>query len=243
MNRLSAALTLLAVCAQFATHSLVSAQDTELALPTLSAEEKAAGWKLLFDGESTAGWRGLGMEGMPDCWKVENRCLKCIGGAKNQNDLITTEQFENFELSFEWRFPKSKGNSGVKYRVQEVAGKGYAFGPEYQCMNDPDANDRHASGSLYDLIAPAGKKLVAPGEFNQSRIIVQGNHWEHWLNGVKVVEVEFGSEDLNAALAKSYFRKSDWGQNPRGYIALQNHRSEVLFRNLKLRELPAQATP
>lgn len=206
--------------------------------PTLSEDEKTAGWKLLFDGVSTTGWRGLGTDGVPKCWVVEDGCLKCLGGTKDANDLIAADQYENFELAFEWRFPKTKGNSGVKYRVQEKKGAGYAFGPEFQCMNDPGVTDIHASGALYDLFAPQGKKLVPQGEFNQSRIVVRGNHWEHWLNGVKVVEVEFGSEAMTAALAKSHFRNTDWGKKPLGYIALQNHHNEVLFRNIKIRVLP-----
>jgi hypothetical protein len=109
-------------------------------------------------------------------------------------------------------------------------------------MNDPGVNDRHASGSLYDLFAPQGKKLAPKGEFNRSRIVVQGHHLEHWLNGVKVVEADFDSDAMKAALAKSYFKKSNWGKEPRGYIVLQDHHSEVLFRNLKIRVLPSKSS-
>jgi hypothetical protein len=205
--------------------------------PSLTDAEKQAGWKLMFDGSSTAGWRGLGMEGFPAAWVVQDGCLRCTGGTKDANDLVTVDEYDNFEMSFEWMIPKLKGNSGVKYRVQEEQGKGYAFGPEYQCMYDPEAFDIHASGALYDLFAPVGKKLAPQGEFNQSRLVVQGNHIEHWLNGVKVVEAEFGSEAMNAALAKSHFRNSDWGKKPLGHIILQDHHSEVYFRNLKIRVL------
>ncbi len=206
--------------------------------PALTDAEKQDGWKLMFDGVSTAGWRGLGMDGFPEVWVVQDGCLRCLGGYKGANDLVTVDEYENFEMSFEWMFPKKSGNSGVKYRVQEQKGKGYAFGPEYQCMNDPDATDKHASGSLYDIFAPEGKKLMPQGEFNKSRIIVQGNHVEHWLNGVKVVSAEFGSDAMNAALAQSHFKNSDWGKKPRGHIILQDHHSEVFFRNLKIRVLP-----
>jgi hypothetical protein len=209
--------------------------------PKLSDAEKQAGWKLLFDGVTTGGWRGLGMDGFPPVWVIQDGCLRCLGGYKDANDLVTVDEYENFELSFEWMIPKRNGNSGVKYRVQEQKGKGYAFGCEYQCMNDPDATDKHASGSLYDVFAPVGKKLAPQGEFNQSRIVVQGNHVEHWLNGVKVVEAEFGSAAMNEALATSHFRNSDWGRKPAGHIILQDHHSEVFFRNLKIRVLPASA--
>lgn len=176
------------------------------------------------------------MDSFPsDLWRIEDGCFHCLGGSKI-NDLVTTAEYENFDLSFEWRIPKLQGNSGVKYRVQEQKGKGFAFGPEYQCMNDPGATDRHATGSLYELVAPEGKKLAPEGEFNQSRIVVRGNHGEHWLNGVKVAEFEFGSGALNAAIQKSKFRNTDWGRKPRGHIALQDHHDEVWFRNIKIRE-------
>ena len=205
--------------------------------PTLTEVEKQAGWKLLFDGVSAAGWRGLGMDGFPSVWVIENGCLRCLGGVKNANDLVTVDEYQNFELSFEWMIPKLNGNSGVKYRVQDEKGKGYAFGCEYQCMNDPEATDKHASGALYDVFAPQGKKLAPQGEFNQSLIVVNGNHVEHWLNGVKVVDAEFGSDAMNEALKTSHFRNSDWGKNPVGHIILQDHHSEVSFRNIKIRVL------
>lgn len=212
------------------------------AINVLTDEEKRTGWKLLFDGVTTNGWRGLGMEGFPSVWVIENGCLRCLGGYKGANDLVTVDKYENFEFSFEWMFPKRSGNSGVKYRVQEKKGQGYAFGPEYQCMNDPEATDKHASASLYDLFPPVGKKLKPQGEFNQSRIVLRGNHVEHWLNGVKVVEAEFGSEAMKAALAQSHFKNSDWGKNPVGHLILQDHHSEVFFRNLKIRVLRAAGT-
>jgi hypothetical protein len=210
------------------------------AKPALTAAEKTDGWVLLFDGETPTGWRGLGMDRVPDCWVVADGCLKCLGGTKGVNDLIADKQYENFEFAFEWRFPKSKGNSGVKYRVQEKPGQGHAFGPEFQLMNDPGVSDKRSTGALYNLVAPEGKKLAPDGEFNRGRIVARGNRSEHWVNGVKVVEAEFGSEALTAALAKSVFKNSDWGKTPRGFIALQNHQNEVLFRDLKIRELPAE---
>lgn len=210
--------------------------------PALTDAETAAGWKLLFNGVSTDGWRGLGMKDFPaDLWKIENGCLHCLGGKKT-NDLVTVNQYENFELSFEWMVPKLNGNSGVKYRVQEQKGHGFAFGPEYQCMYDPDAQDKQATGSLYDVLPPVGKKLKPQGQFNRSRVLVQGNHVEHWLNGVKVIDCEFGSQKVEAAIAKSKFKGTDWGKKPLGHIVLQDHHDEVWFRNLKLRELPTTAT-
>lgn len=221
---------------------LFSAARQSSAQAVLTKQEKADGWKLLFDGVSTNGWRGLGMDSFPsELWKIENGCFHCLGGKKT-NDLVTVDEYENFELSFEWMVPKLNGNSGVKYRVQEQKGHGFAFGIEYQCMYDPDATDKQASGSLYDVLPPVGKKLEPQGQFNHSRIIVQGNHIEHWLNGVKVIDCEFGSEQLNKAIAKSKFKGTDWGKNPLGHIVLQDHHDEVWFRNLKIRQLPAKGT-
>ena len=209
----------------------------------LSDAEKQAGWKLLFDSASTDGWRGLGTDGFPkQAWEVKDGCLHCFGG-KNTDDLITVDKHENFEISFEWMVPKLNGNSGVKYRVQETKGKTFAFGCEYQCMYDPDATGKEATGSLYDVLPPTGKKLQPQGEFNQSRILVRGNHVEHWLNGVKVVEFEFWSDAFKEAIAKSKFKGSaTWAKDPRGHIALQDHGDEVFFRDLKIRDLPAEAS-
>lgn len=206
--------------------------------PTLSDDEKKAGWVLLFDGTTTAGWRGLGMDHFPSVWHVEDGNLHCTGGGKDANDLVTEKEYENFDLYFEWMVPKLKGNSGLKYRVQEKKGQGFAFGCEYQCMYDPDQFNKEASGSLYDVIAPKGKILMPQGEFNISRIILHGNHVEHWLNGVKVVDAEFGSPEMEAAIAKSKFKNTNWGKKPLGHIILQDHHDEVYFRNLKIRESP-----
>ena len=220
--------------------SLLAGDAAPTTRPSLTDAESQGGWKLLFDGVTTEGWRGLGIEGFPKgVWEVKDGCLHCLGGPKT-TDLITTAKHENFDLTFEWMIPKLKGNSGVKYRVQETKGNGTAFGCEYQCMYDPDATGKDATGSLYDVLPPNGKKLQPQGEFNHSRILVQGNHVEHWLNGVKTVEFEFGSDTLKEAVAKSKFKDSPtWAKDPLGYIALQDHHDEVFFRNLKIHDLPA----
>jgi len=207
--------------------------------PTLTDAEKLAGWTLLFDGVSTNGWKGLGMEGFPsDIWVIHDGCFHCLGGPKS-NDLVTLKKYENFDLTFEWMVPKLNGNSGLKYRVQEQKGHGFAFGCEYQCMYDPGKTDKHATGSLYDVLPPQGNKLEPAGQFNHSRILIDGNHGEHWLNGIKVVEFEFASDALNAAIAKSKFKNTDWGKIPLGHLILQDHHDEVWFRNIKIRELPS----
>jgi hypothetical protein len=117
---------------------------------------------------------------------------------------------------------------------------GVSFGPEYQIMWDPGVDDKHATASLYDVIAPQNKRLRPIDQFNQSRIKVQGNHVEHWLNAVKTVEFDFDSPEVKAALAQSKFKDTDWAKKPSGYIALQDHHDEAFFRNIKIRELPVK---
>ena len=208
---------------------------------TLTEQEKKDGWVLLFDGKTTAGWRLLGGDAIPpDRWAVRDGLLVHLPTKGGGKDIIYDKPVEHFELSWEWRVPKPNGNSGVKYRVQETKGKSGAFGPEYQMMADGDKADKGATGSLYDVIPPTNKKLAPEGQFNHSRIVVRGNRGEHWLNGQKTVEFEFWSEAFNQAVAKSKFKDPKaWAGNSKGFIALTDHGDEAHFRNIKLRELPA----
>jgi hypothetical protein len=224
---------------------LVRAADDKPA--ALTDEEQKAGWKLVFDGVSTKGWRGLGRKEFPaQGWEVADGCLhhKAKGGG---GDITLNDPYENFELSIEWKAAKS-ANSGIKYRVAESPGGTSAFGCEYQILDDEHAAEgkskggKVSAGSLYELFAPSDKKKVKPtGEFNQTRILVQGDHAEHWLNGEKIVEFEFNSDAWKAAVAQSKFRSSTtFGQTKKGQIALQDHGDEVWYRNVKIRELPAK---
>jgi hypothetical protein len=228
--------TLLCVCAAFV--SIAGAAAAEL-----SPDEKSAGWKLLFDGSSTAGWRSLGKKEFPEKgWEVQEGCLHHIakGGG---GDITYTDPFENFELTFEWKAAPG-ANSGVKYRVEDKPGS--AFGPEYQVIDDakhPDAkNAKRTSGALYDIFAPAPEKVLKPaGEFNTSKIVVKGNHLEHWLNDVKLVEAEVGSDTWKSAIAASKFaKKPEFGSNASGQICLQDHGDEVWYRNIRIHPLPAK---
>jgi hypothetical protein len=211
----------------------------------LTEEEQKAGWKLLFDGVSTKGWRGLGRkEFPPQGWEVADGCLhhkaKAGGG-----DITPEDPCENFELYIEWKVAPG-ANSGIKYRVAESPGKTFAFGCEYQVLDDEHSAEgkkgKVSTGSLYDVIAPNDKKKLNPtGEFNQTRILVQGEHAEHWLNGEKIVEYEFNSEAWKAAVAQSKFKSSPaFGQTRKGQLALQDHGDEVWYRNIKIRQLPAK---
>jgi 3-keto-disaccharide hydrolase len=212
---------------------------------TLTAKEKTAGWKLLFDGKSTKGWRAFKNAPFPaDHWVAADGALKCVGG-KKVTDIVTDEEFDSFELAWEWRMSPG-GNSGVKYLVDEAmsprANDGIGF--EYQILDDekhPDAKkgkdgDRTA-GSLYDLIPAAKDKTLHPvGEWNESRIVVDGNHVEHWLNGVKVLAYERGSADMKARIAESKYKDiKGFGEVKKGHLLLQDHDSEVAFRNMKIR--------
>lgn len=239
------ALLFVAICVVAA-----SAQD-KTPVNQLTKAEKAAGWRLLFDGKTLDGWRGFHNDKAPGGWAIEDGCIKKIQAqgelGEAGGDLITVDQFDNFEFSVEWKLSKG-GNSGIKYLVSEnlpPKGKsGVSF--EYQVLDDqnhPDAKagiaGNRTAGSLYDLIpASNNKKLNPPGEFNQTRIIVRGNHIEHWLNGVKVVEFERGGEKLKQHIAESKFKNTKgFGETAKGHILLQDHGDAVWYRNIKIRTL------
>jgi hypothetical protein len=212
---------------------------------TLTDEEQKAGWKLLFDGASTKGGRGLGRKEFPaQGWDVAEGCLHHKKGGGG-GDITPDGASENFELSIEWKIAPTT-NSGIKYRVEESQGKTSAFGCEYQILDDDKTaegkNAKVSTGALYDVLPPNDKKKLKPaGEFNVTRILVQGDHAEHWLNGEKILEYEFNGEAWKAAIAKSKFKGSaTFGQTRKGQICLQDHGGEVWFRNIKIRELPAK---
>lgn len=204
----------------------------------LTLDERSAGWKLLFDGKTPQGWRSYRKQTFPkNGWVAEDGWLKCVARGRG-GDIVTVEQFTDFEFSWEWRIP-AKANNGVKYLVNEQRSGGP--GHEYQMIDDSTVKPgKGATASFYDVLAPApNKPLKPPGEINQSRIVIQGNHVEHWLNGAKVLEYELGSEAVKAAVAKSKFKGiPDFGTKVRGPILLTDHGSDAYFRNLKIRELP-----
>jgi 3-keto-disaccharide hydrolase len=209
------------------------------ALNTLTAAERAAGWRLLFDGRTTDGWRGFKKRAVPSGWQVVDGALTRTGDG---GDLVTTQTFKNFELTLEWKVAPG-GNSGIFYRASEDDDEIYWTAPEMQVLDDarhPDGKSRlTAAGSDYALYpAPAG--IVKPaGEWNQVRIIVNGRHVEHWLNGVRVVQYELWSPDWEVKVAGSKFAPHPhYGRNTEGYIGLQDHGDWVAFRNIKIKVLP-----
>ena len=205
---------------------------------TLTAEEKAAGWRLLFDGKTTAGWRGYKQQGMPEGWQVVDGALTRVGQA---GDIITVDQFQDFELTLEWMVAPG-GNSGIFFRASEDTDWIYQNAPEMQVLDDAAHQDglqrETAAGSNYAL-HPARQGVVKPaGEWNSVRILVRGNHVEQWMNGVKVVEYELGDADWKQRVANSKFAAwPEYGTNARGHIGLQDHGDRVAFRNIKIREL------
>ena len=241
-NRLLAACVAAALMAvpQLVLAQAASGSATER-LNILTPEERAAGWRLLFDGHSTVGWRGWKMDSMPSGWGARDGELTRVRPAA---DIITTEKFKNFELSLEWNIAKN-GNSGIFYRASEDPGDNaiYWSAPEMQVLDDaghPDGQSRlTAAGSDYGLYpSPAG--VVKPaGQWNKVRLVVNGTHVEHWLNGVKVVEYELLSPDWEAKVKASKFADHPrYGRNAEGYIGLQEHEFRVAFRNIKIRVLP-----
>ena len=204
---------------------------------TLTAEEQAAGWKLLFDGKTVAGWVTIS-SGEPPAkgWEVIEGALarKSTGG-----DLISTEKFARFELTWEWKMAKENGNSGVKYNLPDAT---KPLGCEYQLLGKTDrTGEKHETASLYDLIAPATDTVVnPPGEWNSGRVLFDTHKAEHWINGRKAVEYEPGSEALAALIQTSHFRKVEgFGKPTESPILLQDHGGEVYFRSIKIRPLPA----
>jgi hypothetical protein len=237
--------------------------DPSTAAPnTLTDAEKAAGWRLLWDGRSTEGWHSAKADVFPaKGWEIKDGILTVLasGGAESAagGDIITREPFTEFELQLDFRITPG-ANSGIKYFVQPnldpitgsgaKAATGSAIGLEFQILDDerhPDAklgrDGNRTIGSLYDLMPAAKTKPVRPiGEWNTARIVVRGKHVEHWLNGAKVLEYERGSLAFRELVAQSKYKNiPGFGEWADGHILLQDHGNAVSFRNLKIR-IPAK---
>jgi len=209
----------------------------------LTDEEIEGGWKLLFNGYSTAGWRGYNTKEMDEGWTVEDGNLVALGkGGDIGGDIITDEEFGSFELALEWKISPG-GNSGILYHVVEGDYPAvYATGPEYQIIDDlgfPEPLEEwQTTGANYGMHAPQRTKIKPAGEWNSSRIILENDHVEHWLNGVKVVEYTLWNDEWNKLVAEGKWKNyPDYGRARKGHISLQDHGSMTWFRNIKIRTL------
>ncbi len=215
---------------------LARAADNEL-----TAAEKAAGWQLVFDGHSFNGLRAYRQKGPPTVgWEIKDGLLKTIPKVKGQ-ELITEKKFTDFEFSWDWRVAVG-GNNGVKYCVTED--RPHAPGYEYQMLDDqrhPDAQHGplRQTAAFYYVLPPAADKAYHPaGEWNTSRIVIKGDHVEHWLNGQLALAYDLGSAAVKAGVAQSKFsQEPGFGDKITGHIMLTYHQDECSYRNVKIREL------
>ncbi len=222
----------------------------------LTPDETRKGWRLLWDGQTTNGWRGAKLSAFPQSgWEIKDGILSVLpsGGAESANggDIVTLQNFSDFELSVDFNMTEG-ANSGIKYFVDAELnkGEGSAIGLEFQILDDakhPDAkegkNGNRTVGSLYDLIRAEntnnsrGKNFKGVGQWNNARIVVKGGHVEHWLNQVKVVEFDRFSQLFKALVEKSKYEQwGNFGRLPEGLILLQDHGDKVSFKNIKIRE-------
>jgi len=218
---------------------------------TISEREASEGWKLLWDGKTTNGWRGAKLDNFPEKgWSIDDGILKVLksdgGESTNGGDIVTTRPYKNFILKVDFKITEG-ANSGVKYFVDTNLnkGEGSAIGCEFQILDDkrhPDAKlgvaGNRTLGSLYDLIPAPADKPFRSGFFNTAMVVVKGNHVEHWLNGVKIIEYERNNQMWGALV--NYSKYKDWpnfGNAEEGLLLLQDHGDEVWFQNIKIKEL------
>jgi len=206
----------------------------------LSPQETTEGWRLLFDGKTTNGWREFRKQTISPGWRViDGSLVRADSGA---GDIITNDQFRNFELALDWKISEG-GNSGIFYRVTEQAEIIYEGAPEMQVLDDarhPDGKSPLTSAGADYGLYPAPRGVVHPaGEWNAARVIVNGDHVEHWLNGVKLLEYELGSADWKERVTKSKFNAWPlYGTAKEGHIGLQDHGDRVEYRNIRIRVRP-----
>lgn len=215
---------------------------------TLSDAEKLAGWKLLFDGKTTAGWHSFNQKTAAKKWVVEDGALtlnpNAPGAVEANGDLVTDEVYSNYELCLDWKIAAC-GNSGVIYNVVEDPKYTWAWqtGPEMQIIDNPCHPDgkivKHRAGDLYDLIASSKETVKPAGQWNEARLVNRNGKVEHWLNGTKVVEVDMTGDAWKKLIAGSKFKEMpDFGKTTSGRIMLQDHGGDrVWFRNMKIRQL------
>ena len=205
----------------------------------LTSEQRAAGWRSLFDGTGTSAWRGYKKETMSAGWNIVDGVLTKTGSV---DDIMTKDQFGNFELAFDWKLSPG-GNAGVFYRGTEEYDHIYWSAPEYQLLDDalhPDGKSRLTSAGADYGLYPAPPNVVKPADqWNSTLIVANGNTVQHWMNGQKLLEYEIGSPDWEAKVKASKFvAYPRYGRAAKGYIALQgDHDGTLSVRNVRIREL------
>ena len=216
---------------------------------TLTSAEQTAGWKLLFDGQSFAGWHNFRQDGIRPGWQVQDGCLVCVD-PKQAGDIVTTGKFDWFELELDYNISEA-GNSGIMYHVTDAGDHIWSTGPEFQLEDNVKAADPVRCGWLYALYQPpinpaTGKTLDATkpvGQWNHVRLVISPDKCIHEINGVKYFEYVLGSDDFNARVAASKFhRMPNFAKATSGYIGLQGDHGSISFRNIKIRPLAAGAT-
>jgi hypothetical protein len=220
-------------------NSVPAASSTASGATTLSAEQRAAGWRSLFDGTSTSAWRGYKQESLPAGWSIVDGILTKTGSA---NDIITRDKFGNFELALDWKLAPG-GNAGIFYRGTEEYDHIYWSAPEYQLLDDaahPDGQSRLTSAGAAYALYPSPAGVVKPGgQWNSTLIVVNGNRVQHWMNGQKLLEYELGSPDWEAKVKASKFVDyPHYGRASTGYIGIQgDHDGTLWLRNIRIREI------
>lgn len=208
--------------------------------PIVTPFEAKIGFRPLFDGRTTTGWKVWRGTGVPGAWRVEGGELTLKSGQGPGGDLSTVEQFANFELRLEWRIAP-RGNSGIIYRAGEEYPEGWKTGPEFQVLDDfgltGGRTTSTSAASLYEMFTPHSMVTRPAGQWNDARVVARGNRLQHWSNHVKVVDCEVGSEDWNARYGRSKFRAfPEFARKQRGFIVLQDHGAEVSYRRIRIRE-------
>jgi hypothetical protein len=211
-----------------------SPASESVTLNTLTKAEKDAGWKLLFDGKTAAGWRNYRKKDTSDKWSVVDGALTAKEGA---GDLITAEQYDAFELVLDYKISKG-GNSGVMFHVTEEGKQSYETGPEIQIYDHPGGPGVQKTGFLYQMYDSKVDSTKPAGEWNQMRLLITPEKCETSINGVKYYEYVIGSDDWNKRAAAGKFSKwPGFGKQPKGFICLQEHGGGVAFRNIKIRPI------
>lgn len=240
-------LLVLTACEARDTDVSEGAEDQTVAdsVNVLTSAEEGEGWEILFSEENLDRWKGFQSDSIPGKWVVDDSAIHFDPDAEGSGgDIVTREAFSNFELSFDWKISEC-GNSGVIYLASEddAYEQPWNTGPEYQildnsCHPDAEVGTHRQAAANYDVHAPSEDVSNPAGEWNQSRIVVDSMHVEHWLNGTMVLEYELGGEEWQQRVSGSKWTEyADYGTMREGHIALQDHGDPVWFRKIKIREL------